>query len=392
MRVALVVERFVPQGGGVEGAAWQVAHALARAGDRVDVIARTGPPDREVALPEHIRLHPIPVPTSWQPLRVRRFSRRAHDMAQRLAPLPDLVHGFARIGFGEVFRAGGGSHADYMARTYGAVGRRLRRLSPRHRVLLDLEARTFEDDHRLIHCVSHMVRDEISARYGLPETRFRVIHNGVDLEAFAPEPLRAEALRLRSEWNVDEACPIWLFAGSGGRRKGLDTALRALAQARDRSAILVVAGRSMGREFHRLVERLELSGRVRFVGERADMATVYAASDGLILPTRYDPFANVCLEAAAAGLPVVTSATNGSSEALQGGASVIDYPEDPAASARALDALGTPSAWRPLGYAARRRAATMDWDRHAQALRSMYEEVLESRSRSVDPALRAGAR
>jgi UDP-glucose:(heptosyl)LPS alpha-1,3-glucosyltransferase len=56
---------------------------------------------------------------------------------------------------------------------------------------------------------------------------------------------------------------------------------------------------------------------VRFLGEVADLAHVYAAADIFILPTIYDPFSNACLEALACGLPVITTRSNGFSEIME---------------------------------------------------------------------------
>ena len=70
MRLALVIERFHPDTGGVENVAWNVAHGLARAGDEVHVVARRASDSPAV------RLHRVRIPTAWQPLRVIAFSPR----------------------------------------------------------------------------------------------------------------------------------------------------------------------------------------------------------------------------------------------------------------------------------------------------------------------------
>lgn len=114
---------------------------------------------------------------------------------------------------------------------------------------------------------------------------------------------------------------------------------------------------------------------MRFLGERHDLEAVYAAADALILPTRYDAFANVCLEAAAAGIPVVTSGANGAAAPLAAAARVVDDPEDVEGFARALDALADPERRAALGAAARKVAESMGWDAHVRALRALYARV-----------------
>ena len=134
MRIALVIERFEP-GGGMEGAAWQVARGLARAGDEVHVIARRATPAPGV------EAHLVRAPSRWMPLRVAVFAKQAARAAA--AGRFDVVHAFSRVPKQHLYRAGGGSHADYMKCAYGPVGAGLRRLTPRHALLLGLERRIF---------------------------------------------------------------------------------------------------------------------------------------------------------------------------------------------------------------------------------------------------------
>ncbi len=386
MRIALVVERFQAAGGGVEQVAWQVARALARGGDEVHVVAREGAEPDPAETPRGVTVHHLKVPGFWQPLRVLAFSRRAGGLLRRLEPACDVVHGFCRARHQHIYRAGGGSHADYMTRAYGPLGATLRRLSPRHITLLCMESSIFDDSDQLIQCASTMVRDEIATRGGVPTDRLVVIPNGVDYERFDPRGQAADARRIRLQLAEEEAV-VWLFAGSGGRRKGLDTALHALALCRNERARLWVAGRDHPARWRRLARRLGIENRVRFLGVRSDMPALYAAADALLLPTRYDAFANVCLEAAASARPVVTSAANGSAEVVADAAVVIDDPEDTAAFARAMDALSDSDTRREMGERGRAIALQHGWDQHATRLRELYQRVAAERlSATYGPA------
>lgn len=355
LRVALVIERFDPAGGGMEAVAWRVAHGLAEAGDEVHVVARQAVESRSV------RLHRVEVRSNWQPLRVSGFAREAARAAPRGAF--DVVHAFSRCHEQDIYRAGEGSHADYMRRVYPTWGRHLRRASPRHATLLGLEQRIFEDDSQTIQCGSKLVRNQIADRFGVPERRLCVIYNGVDIEHFRP----AEMPRNATE-------PIWLFAGSGWRRKGLDTALSALAHGPD-GARLHVAGRDATPAWKRMAARLGVADRVHFLGPQRDMATQYRGVDGLLLPTRYDAFANVCLEAAASGLPVVTSSANGSAELLHEAGVVVEDPEDIQAFAAALDQLKDPDLRARLAGQGRTIAEHHTWPHHIRELRELHQQV-----------------
>jgi UDP-glucose:(heptosyl)LPS alpha-1,3-glucosyltransferase len=155
--------------------------------------------------------------------------------------------------------------------------------------------------------------------------------------------------------------------------------LRALAGGGPADAALWVAGSDSASPWRRLAEELGVGSRVRFLGRRGDIEDVYAAADALILPTRYDAFANVCLEAAASGLAVVTSGSNGAARWIGEAGLVIDDPEDFAGFAKALDALADPTTREQLGAAARRRAEALGWPEHVRALRGLYERVCRRR-------------
>jgi UDP-glucose:(heptosyl)LPS alpha-1,3-glucosyltransferase len=364
VRVALVIERFEARGGGVESVAWNVAGALTRRGVEVHVLARRGEPHPGVTL------HVLPVPSFWQPLRVAWFSRAAARRAAREDF--DVVHAFSRTRHQDVFRAGGGSHADYLERAHGPLGRRLRRWSPRHAILLSIERRVFADPRQTIQCNSAMVRNQLAARYGVPDGRLVVIPNGVDLERFHPER-RSGATGLRGALS-SEAGPVWLFVGSGFRRKGLDVALQALALS-GQAGTLWVVGKDDPDPFRERARALGMTSRVRFLGVRHDLEDVYAAADALLLPTRYDAFANVCLEALASGLPVVTSGANGAADLVAEAGWVVDDPEDAPGFAKALARLADPATREALRPQARKTAERFGWDAHATALCELYERV-----------------
>jgi len=172
-----------------------------------------------------------------------------------------------------------------------------------------------------------MVKEEIVRFYGFPAEKIDVVPNGVPVSAFRRnDESRArmrEALGLKSE---DIAV---LFAGSGWERKGLRFAIDAIEQS-GKPLRLLVAGRGGQREFK--------SPRVQFLDVVQDMPALYGAADIFLLPTIYDPFSNACLEALAAGLPVVTTRANGFSEIIATGVhgTVLDDPRNIDAICEAL--------------------------------------------------------
>ncbi|MFN7144430.1 MAG: glycosyltransferase family 4 protein, partial [Myxococcota bacterium] len=129
--------------------------------------------------------------------------------------------------------------------------------------------------------------------------RVEVVYNGVDLARFRPDPEVGAAVR--RELNAEG--PVAVFLGTGFHRKGLDTAIAALPP----GWTLWVAGKD---------KPWTAPPAVRFLGPWRDPERLLQAADVMILPTRYDPFANACLEALACGIPALTTPDNGAAEVL----------------------------------------------------------------------------
>lgn len=361
---ALVIERFEPSGGGVEAVAWQVAQRLAAAGEKVEVFARSA------ARGARVPVRALRTPSSWQPLRLFWFSRAARRATAGYA----VVHSFSRTRHQHIYRAGGGSHADYMERAYGPRGARLRRASPRHAAILAIETAVFRDSGQIVQCNSEMVRDQLQERYAIRPERLVVIPNGVDLERFGRPREAAERTATRRALGVPEQALAFLLIGHGFRRKGLDTALAALARCKLEDAWLWVAGRDDAAPWRARAEQLGVGSRVAFLGHR-DPAPLYSAADALLLPTRYDAFANVCLEAAAAGCPVITSGQNGAARWLGDAGICVADAEDVDGFAAALGTLADGARRSALARAGRARAETASWDQHVAQLRALYDRV-----------------
>ena len=370
MRIALIVEKFDEFEGGVERAVWELARWLRENGDEVHVIARAGKNQ------DGITLHRVLVSRFWQPLRVWSFSKAVGTVVRNNAF--DIVHGFCKTQSLDVFHAGGGSHHSYLQHAYGHTGSRLRTFSPRHWLQLRLESQIAKGPQPIIQCVSEMGRREFQDIYDLDDSRLVVIPCGVDPQIFTPahsSPVRQE---IREELHAVDAT-VWLLPGSGFNRKGVLTAMKALAQTKDASARLWVAGKDDPTPWIRRARKLGVDRKVQFLGRRSDMSQVYAGADGVLLPTRYDGFGLACLEAASSGLPLITSAQCGAAELLSGAGVVIPDANNAKAFAAALDRFSKPEERQKAGDAGRQIAEENSWAHSASNLRSLYVKILKSR-------------
>jgi UDP-glucose:(heptosyl)LPS alpha-1,3-glucosyltransferase len=253
----------------------------------------------------------------------------------------DVVFSLERIFGCDVYRAGDGVHAAWLerrAKFEPAWRRWTRALNGKHRELLRLEAEVFSPERtRLVIANSRMVRDEIVARYDFPTDRIEIVPNGYDAPAVAADARE----RRRTELGIGAGEFVALFAGSGWDRKGLRFAVEAVRGMAGMTLLVAGKGDARGLE----------APNVRFLGPRKELAEDFTAADVFVLPTIYDPFSNACLEALAAGLPVITTTANGFAEIITEGVhgSAVE-PGDVAGIRRALEF------WRMRGGAAECRA------------------------------------
>jgi UDP-glucose:(heptosyl)LPS alpha-1,3-glucosyltransferase len=249
----------------------------------------------------------------------------------------DLLFSLERIWKCDLYRAGDGVHRAWLERRAEIAGplRKIGRLVNRkHSAAVALEESLFaRAGARRVIANSRMVKEEIVRIYGYPAENIDVVYNGVPLESFRPGPDRDE-VRGTLGFGKDEM--VVLFAGSGWERKGLRFALEAIEKQGGKMR-LVVAGRGEPGRFG--------PARAKFLGVVRDMPRLYRAADIFVLPTIYDPFSNACLEAFAAGLPVITTKANGFSEIIEPGrhGSVIDDSRNVAAISDALQFWADPA-------------------------------------------------
>jgi glycogen synthase len=177
--------------------------------------------------------------------------------------------------------------------------------------------------------------------------------DGIGPACFVSDFLR-QAVRAHSPWSFPNStivysgiktaefparqgpAPPWrwrlLYVGRIDPRKGIDTAIRALALCPP-EAVLHVAGRGDNRHLRDLGElasKLGVSDRVTFgFAERSELAEVYASADVLVFPSKWaEPFGLVPLEAMSCGIPVVATTVGGAAEFLAPGANCLTFVPD----------------------------------------------------------------
>ncbi len=220
-------------------------------------------------------------------------------------------------------------------------------------------------------------REAALIREFAPRRKLRTIAPGIDLGAWStPEGDRPEGLGLPAEY--------FLFVGRVASNKGLPNLLEALARldAAFRRP-LVLMGRDWGERAHLEARARELgvSDLVRYLGHVESPAAyrgVIRRARALVLPSEWEAFGLVLLEAMAAGTPIVATAVGGVPDVLDGGRAgrLVPYG-DTAALAEALRSVTTDaSETERLRAAATQRVLGFDWSVTVDRHRALYREVI----------------
>jgi UDP-glucose:(heptosyl)LPS alpha-1,3-glucosyltransferase len=296
----------------------------------------------------------------------------------------DLVQSHERIPCCDIYRAGDGVHREWLlqcSRRFGWLRRLGQILSPYHRYILRAEERTFGNPElECVICISEMVKEEVQRHYRVPDEKIEVIYPGVDLEFFHPDLRAVHCAPVRASLGIPEEALTLIYVGSGFERKGVDLALRAVAQSGQRCHLLVLGRDKRAARYHRLAAQLGLGERTHFLGAQGEVRPYYAAADISIMPSIYEPFGNANMEAMAMGLPVITSTKSGAGELVRrASAGYVCDALDIEAQARAITALADPSARAAAGRAARSVAEAYSLPKMADQLVALYTRILAKR-------------
>jgi glycosyltransferase involved in cell wall biosynthesis len=374
--VAIVAHDMV-RGHGEGRVMIELAQALIRRGDRVTVYAHT----LDGALQPLVRHHRLiriagvdlldDIALALQASLALRYGR--HDLTITtgpcaLPPRPFVVYAhFAQRGW----------------RRAWVSGRRPSRYHRLHsRVAEAMERAVVPRATGIVAVSSHVAADLPPPRRGPAGKRATVVvPNGVDLGLFGPVSTD-DRNRARATLGVPRDAFVVAFVGEYHTgRKGLVPLLNAISLGPEVEH-LVIAGSGPARWLDRETIRLGIQPRVHGVGV-VPAQRVLAAADVAAVPSSYEPYSLVALEAAAMGLPVVISADAGAAEQLGLGAITLSRP-DANEMRVALDRLRCdPGLAAQTGRAARKAALRLDWSATSADAATAIAQLLQ-RSPTID--------
>ena len=248
-------------------------------------------------------------------------------------------------------------------------------------------------------CATTVVANSVAARdvlqhEGLPPASIAVIPNGVDLDSTATAfRLKAEATLLRG-FAPKERRRVITVANLRPEKshETLFAAADLLASDFPDVEFQIVGDGPRRAELEGFVRAHGLERRVQFLGHREDVAPLLAEADIFVLPSRSEAFPNGAIEAMAAGLPVVASATGGLLDLIEHGhTGLLFEPGNPAALADALRHLFTD---RSIASAIGQRAQTQvrqrySFERMVRSFEDLYLASLPAHSLAGAPRARA---
>lgn len=237
--------------------------------------------------------------------------------------------------------------------------------------------------------VSTSVKSDLMGRYGMAGEKIRLVYNGVDAELFRPvrEPEFPEKRAV-------EGKKVVLYVGHFGLRKGLPFLIRAMKlveRAVPDSMLVCVGGvpswlpkGDYWSYLNGLVEENGLRGKVilldRVPNER--LPSYYSMSSVFVLPSYYEAFPKVLIEAMACEKPAISSRMGGTQDSIEDGVNgyLVNYADPPALADAIIPLLQDERLARRMGAAGRQRVLRdFTWGAVASRFDSIYGEVVRNR-------------
>ena len=377
MKVALIRKEYTLSWGGAESYVVHLSRYLAERGHTVHVFANTW----DLPSDPRITFHQVPMLAFYSPLKNLTFAFATKRLLKK--EQFDIVNGFSQAYPQDIYRMGDGLHRHLLkVKSPGALSKFLEHLNPRHRSILFIEKQIFKPkNHYYIIANSTLCMHQAIDYYGVPEKKIALIYNGVDHKRFSPTARETYRADVRRQLSIGDDQVIILYVSRNYKRKGLHVLIQGLSLVNNRPDGLkvVVVGRENPLPYQRLAVQYGVGDNLLFVGEERILEKYYGASDFLVLPTLYDPFSNVCLEALACGLPVITTRSNGAAEIINDGKNgcIIEDPRNPAELAQKLALLLTREVREEMGQHAASSARHFTTEENARRTLALYEKVFE---------------
>jgi len=257
-----------------------------------------------------------------------------------------------------------------------------------YRVVMFLERRMYTNARAGLILIARKTAEDLKRHYGV-DRALPVVYIGLDHEIFSRELRLRNRQGSRRQLGVEENAFVLLLVGNDWKKKGLVTLIEAFALLKNPPLYLVVAGKDDAAPYQARIREVGVEGRVIFCPPRSDVQWYYAAADAYVGPSLEDTFAQPPAEAMACGLPVITTATNGTAEIMTDGVDglILEDPHDAVGLAARIRMLyENPELRERIAAQAARTASQYTWDRNGVEMRAIFADALE-RKRAIPPEM-----
>jgi len=246
----------------------------------------------------------------------------------------------------------------------------------------------------MVVATSPQEKEVLCSKYGVPTGKVSVIPCGIDPARFAPRDQEKD----RQSLGWDKREKIILFVGRPEPAKGLEILVRSLAYLKEalkgeKITLMVIGGTQTGiaqKPFYLdyLQNLAGVAGQVHFLGPvpHENLPLYYGAAEVCAVPSFYESFGLVAVEAMACGCPVVASAVGGLQYTVRNGLTGLTVsPGEPQELARALQRILTDTTLRLTlsRQAARWVAHHFTWPQIARRISNLYQELLTWKNTAV---------
>jgi glycogen synthase len=380
--------------GGISPHVFNLSKSLAKSGVKVHVVTCDfpGAPARETL--DGVEVYridsyknPSPDFATWVYLMNLNMQREAAAIAGKLEDKVDLFHAHdwlvatAGIGLKHVFRK------PLLVTMHSTeIGRRDGIHTSTEKMIAETEAWLTYEAWKVICCSQYMV-SHVKWAFGLPDDKLVMVPNGVNMQVY--DEARQQNLKpFRSAFALPEE-KLVLFVGRLVYEKGAHVLINAIPRILEKvnAKFVIVGSGYMKDQLSTIVRSMGLEHKVMFTGfvDEETLLKLQCCADVSVVPSLFEPFGIVTLEAMAAKSPVVVSDTGGLSEIVEHDITGVKvYPNNTESLAWGITKVLTDDKYRNIlrENAYKKIQEKYDWDKIAQQTKRIYEIVLSEYSKS----------
>jgi UDP-glucose:(heptosyl)LPS alpha-1,3-glucosyltransferase len=383
MNIALVIFRAQPERGGAERYVDQLGHALAARGHKVTMLASK--------LGDIGELPGMKISAAGV-TRTARYRRFLLNLERHLAANKyDIVHAGLPVKHCDVYQAHSGLEATSLRESHlikttlagQATSMLGNKINPKRRAFARVEALLLNGPKPPVTiCLSQRERLQAEQQFPSAKAQLVVLPDMPDDSAFPIDNLAERRRLARKSLGLSVDQTMFLFVGQDFRRKGLATAIRALGKLNDPHSVLYVLGHGDIEQYSDVALKAGVVGRVLFAGRVDDVARFMTAADAFVLPTRYEPFGMVVVEAMLMGVPPIVSGIAGASEVIDDGRTgfVVANPDDVDAWAAAMRRLSDRTLREQMSVACLADRAQFSFSAHVDAIERIYRDIIAAKT------------